>query len=69
MRYFWLFVLSVIIAIGATFVYQNQTPVSVKFSVDWVNVSIGFSRVPVFIPILVALVFGILLTAFYLFGT
>ncbi len=68
MRYLWLVFLSLFIGIGAIFIYQNQAPVSVQFRLDWINIGIGLSRVPVFIPILLALICGILLSAFYLLG-
>ncbi|MBF0277628.1 MAG: hypothetical protein HQM13_07555 [SAR324 cluster bacterium] len=68
MRYLWLVFLTLFIGIGALFVYQNQAPVTVQFRIDWINMSFGLSRVPIFVPILLALVCGILVTVSYLFG-
>ena len=67
MRYLWLIFLTIFIGLGAIFVYQNQAQVSVHFRLDWINLSFGLSVIPLFVPILLALVCGILVTTLYLF--
>lgn len=67
MRYLWLIFFLFIVGIGSVFVYQNQEPVAVHFALDWINFDLGINRTPLFIPILIALAFGMATTTAYLF--
>jgi len=67
MRYLWLIFFLFVIGIGAIFVHQNQEPVAVNFALDWINFDLGLNRTPLFIPILIALAFGMIITTVYLF--
>ena len=68
MRYFWLIFLAFFMVGVSIFAYQNQTPVSLRFDLDWINIRVGFSPRPVFIPIFLSLAIGMLLAGLYLLG-
>lgn len=68
MRYFWLIFLAFFMVIVSIFAYQNQTPVPLRFDLDWINIRLGFSARPVFIPIFLSLAIGMLLAGLYLLG-
>lgn len=68
MRYFWLIFLAFFMVVVCIFAYQNQTPVPLRFDLDWINIRLGFAARPVFIPIFLSLAIGMLLAGLYLLG-
>lgn len=69
MRYFSLAFLSLFIILSVIFAYQNDTPVAITFSLDWLYISFNFAKRPVYIPIFVAFAAGMVFATFFLFVT
>ena len=68
MRYTWLIFLSLFLIFITIFSYQNQELVTLRFQLDWINISFVFSGRPVFIPIFLAMAAGILFSTLYFFS-
>ncbi len=68
MRYIWLIFLSFFFVFIVIFAYQNQDPVTLRFQLDWINISFVFSNRPVFIPVFLALAAGIMFSTLYFFS-
>ena len=68
MRYIWLIFLSLFLIFITIFSYQNQELVTLRFQLDWINISFVFSGRPVFIPIFLAMAAGILFSTLYFFS-
>ncbi len=65
MRYFWLLFASAFLGFGVLFADQNKDLVTVRFSLEWLNVHLTSGQHPIFISVFAALAFGIFFTTLY----
>lgn len=67
MRYLRLIIAAIFMILCILFAYQNTETVAIHFRIDWINFSISSGTLPIFLPILIAVAFGMIFTTAYFF--